>query len=422
MIYKLFIKQQNDNVEKLLDMKIEKRIFDANCKNKVDVQQIKENEIFNLNLDDNNSFTDIIFNSSYRKILDIIPIRYNLYKEYVINFNFIEEIMTDLLLKNRKLLNENITEFIYNNELFNNQISNLVTSFTKRYIIKNMIISDKVAIYKFCKQNKNIPLYKALINDFIELIKYLNNIRKDNNKDSMIKEETKIYEISNEINSITSNNFMQIFDKQNGLTIDKTSEIFEYFLKVIFDEIKKEIKKYQVNLDEKTSEMINKYNEKEKKHIISKKDLAYAIRLFITLVLIQEGDKEQKIKLNENNVINYLKSEDLWKNGIYNSDKFNNNLDEFKMMNIHINQIIPLYDALGKDIEINFFDDVERQIKEEEHEEDEDENGGEEEEKDEEKSEEKEKDEEKKSKLDGEEEDEEEEEENEDIQNAKDRF
>ena len=330
--------------------------------------------------------------------------------------------MTDLLLKNRKLLNENITEFIYNNELFNNQISNLVTSFTKRYIIKNMIISDKVAIYKFCKQNKNIPLYKALINDFIELIKYLNNIRKDNNKDSMIKEETKINEISNEINSITSNNFMQIFDKQNGLTIDKTSEIFEYFLKVIFDEIKAEIKKYQVNLDEKTSEMINKYNEKEKKHIISKKDLAYAIRLFITLVLIQEGDKEQKIKLNENNVINYLKSEDLWKNGIYNSDKFNNNLDEFKRMNIHINQIIPLYDALGKDIEINFFDDVERQIKEEEHEEDEDENGGEEEEKDEEKSEEKEKDEEKKSKLDGEEEDEEEEEENEDIQNAKDRF
>ena len=80
IIYKLFIKQQNDNVEKLLNMKIEKGIFDANCKNKVDVQQIKENEIFNLNLDDNNSFTDIIFNSSYRKILDIIPIRYNLYK------------------------------------------------------------------------------------------------------------------------------------------------------------------------------------------------------------------------------------------------------------------------------------------------------------------------------------------------------
>ena len=422
IIYKLFIKQQNDNVEKLLNMKIEKGIFDKNCKNKVDVQQIKENEIFNLNLDDNNSFIDIIFNSSYRKILDIIPIRYNLYREYVINYNFIEELMTDLLLKNKKLLNENITEFIYNNELFNNQISNLVTSFTKRYITKNMIISDKVAIYKFCKKNKNIPLYKTLINDFIELIKYLNNIRKDNNKDSIIKEETKIYEISDKINSITSNHFMQIFEKQNGLTIDKTSDIFEYFLKVIFEELKNDIKKYQVNIDEKTKEMINKYNEKDKKHIIFKKDLAYAIRLFISLVLIQEDDKETKIKLNENNVINYLKSEDLWKNGIYNSDKFNKNLDEFKMMNIHINQIIPLYDALGKDIETNFFDDVERQIKEEEHEDEVEENGDEEKEKDEEKSEEKEKDEEKKSKFDGEEEEDEEEEENEDKQNAKDRF
>ena len=199
--------------------------------------------------------------------------------------------------------------------------------------------------------------------------KKLLNDRKNNNKDCNIKEETKIYEISDKINSFTSNNFIKIFEKQEGLTIGKTSEIFEYFLKVIFDEIKSEIKKYQVNLDEKTKEMINNYNEKEKKHIISKKDLAYAIRLFITIVLIHEDDKEKKIKLNENNVINYLKSEDLWKSGIYNSDKFNNNLDEFKLMNIHINQIIPLYDALGKDLENNFFDDVKRQIKEEEPEE-----------------------------------------------------
>ena len=64
--------------------------------------------------------------------------------------------------------------------------------------------------------------------------------------------------------------------------------------------------------------------------------------------------------------MNYLKSDDLWKSGIYNSDKFNNNLDEFKLMNIHINQIIPFYEALGKDFENNFFDDVKRQIKEEE--------------------------------------------------------
>ena len=366
MIYKLFIKQQNENIEKLLDEKIMKGIFDINCKNKVDAQQINENEIFNLNLDDYNSFIDIVFNSSYRKILDIIPIRYNSYREYVINFNLIEEIMTDLLLKKKKLLNGNITEFIYNNDLFNDQITNVVTLFTKRYIIKNIIISDKVAIYKFCMANKNIPLYKTLINDFIELIKYLNNIRKDNNKDCNIKEETKIYEISDKINSFTSNNFIKIFEKQEGLTIDKTSEIFEYFLKVIFDEIKSEIKKYQVNLDEKTKEMINNYNEKEKKHIISKKDLAYAIRLFITIVLIHEDDKEKKIKLNENNVINYLNSDDLWKSGIYNSDEFYKNLDEFKLMNIHINQIIPFYDALGKDLENNFFDDVKRRIKEEE--------------------------------------------------------
>lgn len=36
-----------------------------------------------------------------------------------------------------------------------------------------------------------------------------------------------------------------------------------------------------------------------------------------------------------------------------------------KLINIHINQIISFYDYLGKDIEDNYFDDVEQKIKSE---------------------------------------------------------
>ena len=35
--------------------------------------------------------------------------------------------MTELLLKNKKLSNDNITEFNYNNEAFNNRVTNLIT-------------------------------------------------------------------------------------------------------------------------------------------------------------------------------------------------------------------------------------------------------------------------------------------------------
>ena len=368
IIYKYFIKLQNEKVEKLLDKKILKGVFDSNCKIKVNVQQINEKEIFKLNLDEKISFIDILFNSSYRKILDISPIRYNSYREYVINYDFLESVLTDLLLRNKKLLNDNIIEFIYNNELFNNQINNLITSFKKRYKCKNLIISDKISIYKFCIGNKNIHLYKEIIIDFIELFKFLNNNRKENKdyKGDYIKEEEKLINIVPNIKDVTSENFKKLFEGQDGLTVDKTSEIFEYYLKVIFDDIKVEIKKYQNKLDENSKESINKYNEKEKKHIINKKDFAYAIRLFVSLVLLFEENKENKIKYNNNNIINYLKSEDLWKKEIYNNDKFDGNLNEFKLMNFHIDQIIPLYEELGKDIEDNFFDDVKRQIKNEE--------------------------------------------------------
>ena len=239
MIYQKFIKEHNKIIDKLFDIKIDKGILEANYKSYVNVQQINEKELFTLNLPKKNSFIEILFNASYRKILDTVPINYKFYKEYVINYDYIEEIMTELLLKNKKLLNENITEFIYNNEVFNNQITNIITLLREKY--KNqMSIYDKVSIYKFCKANNNQNLYRNILNDFITLIKNLNS--KD--KEAIIKEEVKIYEVIKEIKDSTSKDFIKLCEQQNELTIGKLPEIFDYYLKVIADDITKEIKKY----------------------------------------------------------------------------------------------------------------------------------------------------------------------------------
>ena len=132
---------------------------------------------------------------------------------------------------------------------------------------------------------------------------------------------------------------------------------------MIYEDVKKEIKNYQEELDNKSIDIINNYYKKE--HLITKKDFAYAIRLFMTLVLLPEEDKENKIKSNHNNIVNYLKSSDLWKKDIYDNEDFNKNLDELKSINAHINQIISLYEVLGNDIEDNFCDDVKEQINKE---------------------------------------------------------
>jgi len=366
-IYNNFIKEQNGQLESLLEDKIDKGIFDIFCKNKINIQQINEKEIFTLNLPKKVSFIDIIFNSSYRKILDDDNRSHELYKEFVIDYNLIEENMTDLLLKNKKLLNDNITEFIYNNEAFNNQVKDIMNLFDKRYNTSNISIYDKVAIYKFWDNSKNTHLCKNIINDFITLIKHLNEKKKENNtnKEDDITEETKIYEFVLKLKDSFSGHFIKLFDNNDGLTIDKTKDIFSYYLKLIYEDLKNEIKNYQKDLEEESKKMIDDYYKNE--HLITKKDFANAIRLFITLVLCLEEDKENKIMSNRNNLVNYLKSSDLWNRDIYTNDDFNKNLDELKSFKVQINQIVSLYDFLGKDIEDNFFDDVKRQlIKEEE--------------------------------------------------------
>ena len=359
-IYQSFIKEQNNRIQDLLGIKIQNGIFDETCLNKINIQQINEKEIFTFNLPKEISFIDILFNSSYRKILDSNNKNYDSYKEYKINYDLIEENMTDLLLKNKKLLNDNITEFIYNNEVFSNEIADSIASFKKLFICKKIDIHDKADIYKFYTDNEgNTNLYKNVIYDFITLIKFLNEKRKeDNNKGDDIKEESKIYEILNKLQGKISENFIEIFRSKEGLTIDKTPEIFEYYLKSIYEDVNAEISKYQIELDDDSKEKIEKYS-----YHINKEEFAHAIRLFMTLVLFLEDDKENKIKSNRNNIINYLKAPDLWNKEIDDKQTFYSNLNELKSINAQINQIIPLYELLGKDIEDNFFDEVKKMLK-----------------------------------------------------------
>ena len=364
-IYNNLIKEQNKRIEDLLAIKIQNGIFDDSCLNKINVQQINEKEIFTTNLPKEISFIDILFNSSYRKILDNDNRSYESYKEYKINYDLIEENMTDLLLKNKKLLNDGVFELIYNNELFGHVITDSITLFKKRYVCKNIDIYNKENIYKFCIDNKgNNYICKDTINNFVTLIKFLNDKRKDNIKEDVIKEETKIYEVIDKLKDKISDNFIKLFDKQEGLTVDKTSGIFEYYLKLIYEDVNDEINKYQIELNENSKNIISDYYQKS--NHIKRKDFAQAIRIFMTLVLFLEDDKENKIKSNHNNIINYLKSPDLWSKDTYEEPNFYLNLNELKSADVKINQIIHLYELLGKDIEDNAFEDVKKNIQEEE--------------------------------------------------------
>ena len=212
--------------------------------------------------------------------------------------------MTNLLLKDKKLLKNDIIEFSYNNELFNNEVSNVITTFKVNYNIGDISFDDKEIIYKFIDTNKgNKELYKKIIDNFITLIQYLVNNKNEN---------IMISEINSKIENNISEEFLQIFEDKKDLTVNKIPEIFECFLKLIFNDIKEEINEYQLEFQNEKAEKklksdLDKYFEKEdendedndnnnNKKIINKDNLASAIRWFMALVLFRENDKENKIK------------------------------------------------------------------------------------------------------------------------------
>ena len=101
----------------------------------------------------------------------------------------------------------------------------------------------------------------------------------------------------------------------------------------------------------------------EKQAIINDKVFKAAIRTFIVLFLNFEKDKENNIKQNENNIINYLNNlDDIWDITTISKENFKEELNNLKLLNIKVNQIISFYDFLGDDINPKYFEEVQKEV------------------------------------------------------------
>ena len=150
--------------------------------------------------------------------------------------------------------------------------------------------------------------------------------------------------------------------------MNKRKNNFFISIIIIFKDIKDEIEKYQIQNEKKNQLDKNTINQldiyfKNENIIISKEELENAIQIFISLVLFREKDKDLKIKSNRKNLIDYLKSPDLWDSKKYKDEKFNDCLKELKKYNIQINQILWLYNYLVGNEEIDPFKEIEDYIK-----------------------------------------------------------
>ena len=366
-IYKKFINEQNSQILDLLDIKIGRGIFESDCKNTINIQSANPDEIFITNLPEKFSFIEVVFNCSYRKFT--ITNDYSSYNQINLNLDVIEDRMTELLLRNKKLFDDSISNFVYANEKLEFENKNIITTFNNEYDIEKINIEDQKILYKFYEENKeNINLFKNIFNDFIQLIIFLNDNKKLLKEDSknaiLIKDNSKIYETFSTLGEKISKGFIDLFNEKETFIVSKTAYLFEYYRNLIFRMIKAELKGFQIQLEEEKKTLIE--NCFKEQNLITKNIFKSAIRAFIVLFLNLENDKENNIKGNQNNIINYFDIPDIWDKATYTNRDFSKELNNLKKINIQINQILSLYDYLGEDINDEYFEEVKKSIKKEE--------------------------------------------------------
>ena len=88
-IFTMFIEKQNNELSDLLEKKIAEGQADSNANFKINIQQIKESEVFTFNMPDKFSFINETTNSSYRKIVDSVIRSNDSYKEFEINYDLL---------------------------------------------------------------------------------------------------------------------------------------------------------------------------------------------------------------------------------------------------------------------------------------------------------------------------------------------
>ena len=368
-IYYEFIKEQNNQISKLLEIKIDQGVFDIACQNKINIQNVNEDEIFLLEIPEEFSFIDVIFNSSYRKVT--LNEDYKSYNQFDIDYDLIEERMTDILLRNKKLFNKDINNFVYDNENLIFENTNILTIFKQKFS-NELSIKEKIILYTYYNGHKGGEnLLKNLLKDFKTLIIFYNNylINKKDEKNSInnyLTGNNTIYESYKYISEdLISKDFKEIFNEKSKITINKIVSALEFYLLLIFEDIIiKELEKYQIEGENLQKEKIDECLQKlYKSYNMTKEEFTYAIRLFISLFLYNEENKENKIKNNCNNISFYLNIPDLWDSRIFsNKEALKIVLNEIKELNITINQVLSLYKLLEDNIEEKYFSEVKDQI------------------------------------------------------------
>ena len=361
-----FISIQNEILEPLINQKIIEAILPEIYKEKVSVQDISENEIITFRLEkEYKSFDNLVLNYSLRNIFNLKDntINYSNYNRYNIDIGKIEEILTNSFLYNKKLFSNDIKEIIYKNDFYYNEIlSNFINNKSQLEELKN---EDKKYIISFYSEtlNKDLKQSLSLLKEIGNLVEQI--VEKDLNENETID---RIIDSSDKLKSLQ---YIKHFFTSNAkveFKVDKLYNIILFFEKIIFGQIKIELKQSQLKLTEEEKGNISKYfSDKNKTDLLSKEKICIALRRLMTRSLINLIIEEGEAIINESkeNIVKYLYSPDLWDVSMENSEEIKEQLNKgIFPLNICLSQILDFYEEINcekDDLDFSYLNDVEKE-------------------------------------------------------------
>ena len=344
--YQDFIKIQNtflNNIKSKIEKNESLKYLVNKMEQKIPPQKAKKCNIvsFKINTENYSSFLQMLLLYSYKDLEG--NIKYDL--------TTIENELENILLPEKKILDTNQMFVVYQYEAFRANNSSVIPQFCEKFPQRDLTDNEKQKLYDFKEQLESNEAYNRILFSIQLLIFYL----KEKNKQEF-EEEVKV---STLINDKVLPNYIHLSEEtirlfnQNNFTIFHIFSVYEYFELLCYDDFKNYTdndykKKIPEDKKKKLLDYFKKKDDTKKGYLITKLILSGAVRKFTSRVLTgQRDDREINPDFEIFSFMEY--KEDIWKNEVLNNANFSVELNELSEIDIHVDNAVELYDALGGD-------------------------------------------------------------------------
>ena len=357
-IYKYLIDIQNTFLNQIINSKSEiLSCFNEQLNQEIMIQDVKKNEIINLNKINEDVINDIIVKNSLPDIFGNLndkenQLNYNNICLFEHNYENIERELGSILLPGLRKFKDDLRFVIYKYEGFRGNKSSIITTFNEKYPQKELnkeqikYINDflkkgdnknKLEEKKYNKKEiKNMFFSLQLLIDYFQKENFdryepIGNLIKNLPKEINICDEIKLFFKSNQKKEQNNFNLLDINEEENDnnkpniyFNLNTLISIFELFEELCWDSFKDNlVGDYLQIIDEPWLLKINQYfnnikNDTNK--IIKKEKFCNALRRFISRYL---AGKRGENEINENNtLINEIMRPELWEPYFTESETF----------------------------------------------------------------------------------------------------